>query len=104
MADEESPRITVTVKTPKEKHDVEINPDAGVREVRIDCWWCLNKSKCGSHQHVSIYIEILTTFPDKPSCAMIQQYDVYLLFSKNCLSKMISFLSRTLLFTVFIDT
>lgn len=37
MADEESPRITVTVKTPKEKHDVEINPDAGVREVRIDC-------------------------------------------------------------------
>lgn len=35
MADEESPRITVTVKTPKEKHDVEINQAAGVREVRI---------------------------------------------------------------------
>lgn len=37
MADEESPRITVTVKTPKEKHDVEINQAAGVQEVRIDC-------------------------------------------------------------------
>ncbi|XP_061172215.1 ubiquilin-1-like [Saccostrea echinata] len=34
MADEESPRITVTVKTPKEKHDVEINADAGVREFK----------------------------------------------------------------------
>nr|XP_022332282.1 ubiquilin-1-like [Crassostrea virginica] len=34
MADEESPRITVTVKTPKEKHDVNINADAGVKEFK----------------------------------------------------------------------
>lgn len=35
MADEENHRITVTVKTPKEKHDVEISEDAGVGEVRL---------------------------------------------------------------------
>ncbi|XP_056021655.1 ubiquilin-1-like [Ostrea edulis] len=34
MADEENHRITVTVKTPKEKHDVEISEDAGVGEFK----------------------------------------------------------------------
>ena len=78
MADEESPRITVTVKTPKEKHDVNINADAGVKEVRIYYrlygdnrkWWIIF--------NVEQLYRNTVTCSRKLSCAMIQQYDVYL--------------------------